>query len=297
MSWDISSLLAKAFTLMALAGVVGGIFCLFLTTQSGLEIRRHLLGYIKAGAFIGIFASSLFFFVQVGAINQSGLSGMLDKTMISILAQSGLGFAALYRFIAFFMILSLAIYKTRLSRKNELTFGNFSLLIFSVAILLLAYSFSLIGHVAELSWLAATAIGFHILAISLWLGSLYPLWYLCKQEELIRLRKLMQRFGELAMIFVGVLIISGVYLVMQLLESPLELVSTAYGLTLLLKLTGVLALLFMGALNKLRLVPELTDEKGIKHLQRSITLEIALAFIVLLITAYLTTLVGLSHSS
>lgn len=296
MSWDISSLLAKAFMLMALVSVVGGVFCLFLTTQSELQIRGNLLGYVKAGALIGGFSSVLYFFVQVGAFNQSGLSGMFDTLMISILAQSGLGFSAFYRFIAFFLILVLAIYKTRIGRKNEITFGIFSLFIIFIAMILLAYSFSLIGHVAELSLLATIAIGFHILAISLWLGSLYPLWYLCEHEKLENLKKIMQRFGELVMGFVAVLILSGVFLLTQLLESPLELINTAYGMTLLFKLTGVLGLLSLGAINKLRLVPELTGVKGVLHLKRSITVEITLAFLVLLITAYLTTLVGLSHS-
>ena len=269
---------------------------MYLTAQSGNQVRRHLLKYIKIGALAGIIASSLYFFIQVGAFNQSGLSGMFDTLMISILAQSGLGYAALFRFIAFFMILSLAIFKNRLSQKKELTFGKVSLFIFTVAMLLIAYSFSLIGHVAELTLVAASAIGLHILAISLWVGSLYPLWYLCKHEEVLRLQKIMQRFGELAIIFVGVLLITGIFIVVQLLESTIELVTTSYGLTLLFKLTGVLALLFLGAMNKLKLVPRLTDEKGVVRLQRSIAMELGLALLVLIITAYLTTLVGLSHS-
>ncbi len=283
--------------LMALVSVVGGVFCLFLTTQSELQIRRHLSSYVNAGALLGCLSSVLYFFVQVGAFNQSGLNGMFDTLMISILAQSGLGFSAFYRFIAFFLILSLAIYKTRIGRKNEIIFGKFSLFIIFIALLLLAYSFSLIGHVAELSLLATIAIGFHILAISLWLGSLYPLWYLCEHEKLENLKKIMQRFSELAMGFVAVLILSGVFLLTQLLESPLELINTAYGLTLLSKLAGVSVLLFLGSLNKLRLVPGLTNDPGVRQLKLCISLEISVGFIVLIITAYLTTLVGISHSA
>ncbi|MDG2090813.1 MAG: hypothetical protein P8J61_06880 [Gammaproteobacteria bacterium] len=44
--------------------------------------------------------------------------------------------------------------------------------------MLLAYSFTLIGHVAELNLIGGFAIGLHVLGISLWIGSLYPLWYL-----------------------------------------------------------------------------------------------------------------------
>ncbi|MBN4075727.1 CopD family protein [Gammaproteobacteria bacterium AH-315-E17] len=291
-----SSLLAKAFILIALASVIGGAFCLLLSSHSALKIRRHLYNYVAIGALVGFFASGLYFFVQIGAINQSGLSGMLDRTMISILAQSGLGYASLIRVIAFFMIVIFFVFKTRFSKSEALNFGGFSILFFSIAMLLLVYSFSLIGHVTELQFLAGVAVGLHILAVSLWVGSLYPLWYLCKLEKVERLQQIMRRFGELAMVFVGLLILSGVFLLTQLLEAPIELISTSYGLTLLFKLTGVVALLSLGAINKLRLVPGLTHAKGVIHLQNSIALEIALAFVVLMITAYLTTLVGLGHS-
>lgn len=296
MSWDISSLLAKALILIAVVMVIGGGFSLFLTSDSEIKIRRHLYRYVKIGALIGLFASALYFFVQVGAINQTGLSGMFDRLMISILVQSGLGYATLIRGSAFFIILILIIFKVKTGKSETLNFGNYSKIIFSFSILLLAYSSSLIGHVAELKLLAAIAIGLHVLAISMWVGSLYPLWYLCKHEELEFLQSTMQRFGEMAIIFVAVLIISGVFLLVQLLESPVELVSTAYGLILLFKLTGVLVLLSLGAMNKLRLVPELTHAKGIMRLKGSITLEIVLALLVLVTTAYLTTLVGLGHA-
>ena len=103
----------------------------------------------------------------------------------------------------------------------------------------------------------------------------------------------MQRFGELAIVFVAVLILSGLYLLLQLLESPIELISTPYGITLILKLAGVSALLFLGALNKMRLVPNLKNNIGVSNLKRSIQYEIYVAFVVLIITAYLTTLIGI----
>jgi putative copper resistance protein D len=296
MSWDIASLLTKAITLMAMASVVGGFFCLYLTVQSDSQVRQCFLKYVLIGALAGAFASSLYFFIQVGAFSQTGLSGMLDRMMLTILSQSGLGYASMSRVTAFFLIMALVGYKKIASKKAELNFGYFTILILATSGILLAYSFSLIGHVAALNLIAGVAIGLHVLAISLWIGSLYPLWYLCQVEKAERLKKIMQRFGELAIVFVTVLIISGLYLITQMLDSPFEIISTSYGITLLLKLTGVSVLLFLGALNKLRLVPRLSNENGVMKLKRSITLEMVIAFMVLVITAYLTTLVGLNHA-
>jgi putative copper resistance protein D len=296
MSWDIASLLAKVIIFMAMASVVGGIFCLYLTMQSHSQIRQSLLKYILTGALAGAFASSIYFFIQVGTFSQAGLGGMLDRMMLTILAQSDLGYASISRLAAFALTLVLVGYKKLSSKKVELRFGYFAIFILATAGLLLAYSFSLIGHVATLNLIARFVIGLHVFAISLWLGSLYPLWYLCKVEETEKLQKLMQRFGELAIVFVAVLILSGVYLLTQILDSPTEIISTSYGLILLFKLAGVSVLLLLGALNKLRLVPRLSNENGVLKLKGSITLEMVIAFIVLMITAYLTTLVGLNHA-
>lgn len=296
MSWDIGSLLAKAFTLMAMVSVVGGILCLYLCLQSDIKVSRFLVRYIKIGALIGVIVSGLYFFVQVGSFSQSGLGGMLDITMMSILAQSALGYASLSRVLAFFLVLSFVFYMQRASRKEAEGFGIFPTMGLVGAGALLAYSFSLIGHVAELGRLAGIAIGLHILAIAFWVGSLIPLWHLCMVEDLVNLQKIMRRFGELAISFLVVLIFSGIYLLTQLFVSPDELINSNYGLTLLFKLTVVLALLLLGALNKFKFVPGLNNVNGVVSLKRSITLEITLAFLILMITAYLTTLVGISRT-
>ncbi len=266
---------------------------MYLVVKSGSQVRLYLINYIKIGALVGVIASSLYFFIQVGAFSQTGLKGMFDLTMITILAQSGLGYASLNRVIAFTLVLAPISYKAKGYPKTEITYGFFSVFLIVISGLLIAYSFSQIGHVAELQIGARFAIGFHVLAISLWIGSLFPLFYLCKVEEIARLQKIMQRFGELAIVFVAVLILSGLYLLLQLLESPIELISTPYGITLILKLAGVSALLFLGALNKMRLVPNLKNNIGVSNLKRSIQYEIYVAFVVLIITAYLTTLIGI----
>lgn len=293
MSWDISALLAKAITLMAMVSVVGGFFCLYLTVQYGSQVRQYLLRYIKVGAFIGLIASSLYFFIQVGAFSQTGLSGMLDKTMLTILGQSGLGYASMSRVSAFALILALITYKTWQSKNDRDYFGFASIVVLTLAGILLAYSFSLIGHVAELQTMSQLAIELHVLAISLWVGSLLPLWHLCNVERIGNLKKIMVRFGELAIGFVAVLILSGIYLLVQLVQSPTELFRTSYGIALMIKLTGVSVLLLLGAVNKLRLVPALEGDEGVRHLKKSIQLETSIACVVLFVTAYLTTLVGM----
>ena len=69
------------------------------------------------------------------------------------------------------------------------------------------------------------------------------------------------------------------------------LVSTAYGWTLLAKVTFFAGLLSLAALNKLRLVPAIVNgnASGIVKLRLSIWVEAGIVLLILLVTATLTT--------
>jgi len=297
MTWDLSSVVVKLLSLVAVASVVGGAFCLFLTKSTGFQIRNWLLVYMRNGALVGVIASSLYFLIQIGAINQAGLSGMFDSQIGFILAQSGLGYSSALRVCGFTLILGILLFDL-IKVQNVKPMPNISmvsLILLIVSFALLGISFSLTGHVADLSFLAGISIDLHILAMSLWLGSLYPLWYLCGVESADRLKILMQRFGEIAVNVVCVLVFTGLFLLTRLLNPLSDLFSTPYGRMLLFKLLGVTGLLTLAAINKLRIVPKLDNKNVNVLLKRSIMLEMGVALFVLLVTSYFTTLVGPDH--
>jgi putative copper resistance protein D len=157
---------------------------------------------------------------------------------------------------------------------------------------LLAYSFTLTGHSANLGWPGAVAIVLHVSAVFWWLGSLYPLWMLCRERSPTDVFSIMDDFGRLATPFVVTVIVAGAVLAYLLLQSPAELVATAYGRALALKLLLVTALLAYAARHKWQLTPGLLQGDSAARLQRSIAWEGGVAFLVLLITASLSTLLG-----
>jgi putative copper resistance protein D len=126
----------------------------------------------------------------------------------------------------------------------------------------------------------------------LWIGALYPLLLLSRTPELLKVQKLMRSFGMLALGIVASLLLSGLYLATRVLQDQAELVNTAYGRSLLLKLSGVGVLLLLAAANKLVLVPKLLMAGSSTALQRSIRVEIAVAVYVLAVTSWLTTATG-----
>jgi len=104
----------------------------------------------------------------------------------------------------------------------------------------------------------------------------------------------MKRFGELALYVVGALIAAGVVLLWILIGSPLALFDSAYGRLVAIKLLIVAGLLSLTAVNKLLLTPALLrgDVSALRRLRRSITIELALAGLILIVTAVFTTVTG-----
>jgi putative copper resistance protein D len=105
----------------------------------------------------------------------------------------------------------------------------------------------------------------------------------------------MDKFGQLAAYIVGILVLTGAYLTIRILESPNDFLQTSYGSSLLLKLIGVAGLLLLAASNKFFIVPNLDRAISVGHLRSSISVEIMVAVLVIGTTAYFTTVVGISH--
>lgn len=296
LTWDLASLATKVIGLAGIAGVVGGTFSLYLASLLSPSVSQPVSRYLMLCASIGFFSTAIFFLVQVGAINQSGFAGIWDWLMFRILADSSLGYSTGLKLVAFALAAGcgfiLVCYGND-SSKKLLKKGAYGLLI--VAVIALDISFLLTGHVSNLGLLAHAILALHILAVFLWTGSLWPLHSFCQESDRdpLVLGMVMTRFGQIAIGIVAVLIASGLGILYLLLESWSEIFTTAYGRGILFKLLLVIGLLGLAAINKLRLVPNLAGTNGVSLLARSIKLEIVLAMFILIITSYVTLIIGL----
>jgi len=295
--WDLSTLVAKVIIYAAMAAAIGTAWVSWLGQQvSGSEFpsfSRKVSGQQGFAALAGLLALSVFFLLQVGMINQQGITGMFDPTMASVIAASSIGEGLRLKAAGFMCAAAAAIiaYIPVPPRKRKSN-RYLAVLISAAGAVLLAWSFSVLGHVANLDPLSRLAVAVHVIAISLWVGSLYPLYKLSNTEPVTLLGPLLHRFGQFAWLIIAALLIAGVYLTSRLLDSVYELFSTAYGLALLAKILLVTGLLAMGAANKFRLVPALERGANAQALRRAIAIEILLAFAILSLTAWLTTVVG-----
>jgi copper resistance protein D len=295
-SWEFASLLCKFLLYVGIACVAGGGLSLWLYSDGSRRSLQLNLRYILVGAVFGFQGVLANFFIQVGLVNDSGPGGMFDWSMASILLDTAVGDSTVWRLAGFVIVLGACprfiSYINHRSRPPELKFYLAVTSSMVLAALILAYSFSQVGHVSVLSTPARIAVVIHVFAVALWLGALYPLLRLTAVDDRQLLQLTMRRFGDHALVIVLLLLIAGAVMLWEVLSSPRELFSTAYGQLLSLKLVLVASILGIAGVNKFLLVPCLSDTEGALRLRRSIRIEMVVATLILLATTYLSTIVG-----
>jgi copper transport protein len=164
--------------------------------------------------------------------------------------------------------------------------------------LLGAISPALSGHaVASPRWpaLAIAADTLHVIGAAGWLGSLAVLLFAgvpaaLRLEENRRgpaVAALVNAFSPTALAFASLVGLTGLFAGWLHLGSVSALWESGYGRTLLLKLAVLSIVALTGAYNWLRVRPALGDETGTARLRRSAGIEVAVAVIVVAITAVL----------
>jgi len=287
--WIYATWLIKVFLYLGVSFVIGGVFCYFLLGHY-VEIKRIIIKYITTGAGLGLVSSTLGFFVLIGSFANTGLSGMWDSNYINILINTPTGHAHIIRSMSFLLLLFLMLVKlssgTSQISKIEGT-------IFALLLMPIVFSFSQLGHVTNLPLFAQILLSTHVLAMSLWMGSLYPLWKTSKIIKGLPLKERMHLFGKIAVVIVGVLLFCGVSIALLLLKNFNILLHTPYGHGFIIKLLFVLSILLLAAFNKWYFTPRLQHPKFANQLGYAILFEMSLGLAILLTTGYITTVVGI----
>ncbi|MFT4816570.1 MAG: putative copper resistance protein D, partial [Cyclobacteriaceae bacterium] len=101
--WELASLLAKLLLYVGAFSIAGGSLSAWRYSNADRSLLFSNFSYVFFGTVIGFHGAVLGFLVQVGLINDSGLPGMIDWGMISILLDTGLGDVTLLRLLAFIL--------------------------------------------------------------------------------------------------------------------------------------------------------------------------------------------------
>jgi len=281
--WDALAVAAKAVTYAATLGAAGGVFFLaygrsLLRSADRLSIR----GLVRMFMCVSVLASGARILITAGAMSGAA-SGLADTGLLRMVWQAGEGRAFIVRTAG----LLLAAPAAMVDRRPAV----WALLGAAAA----ATSFASIGHVHAMSsgW-PILLVGVHLLGVAFWLGALGPLLLLARHDDPRRVAAPAARFGRAAAAAVSALILCGACLLWLMIGHVSELWNSDYGRTAAVKLGFVACLLGCAAFNKLRLTPRLEagDAAAARSLRKSIRAEIALAALILSITASMTTLTG-----
>ncbi|AJB50043.1 copper resistance D family protein [Acinetobacter nosocomialis] len=288
-TWIYATWLIKVVLYLGIAFVVGGAFSYFLLGRY-VEIRETLLKYITIGAGLGFISSTLGFFVLIGSFANTGLSGMWDSNYINILINTPTGHIHIIRSVSFALLLLFMIVKLS---KGTIQVSKVEGTIFTILLIPMVFSFSQLGHVTNLPFFAQFLLSIHVLVMSLWMGSLFPLWKTSKKITGLPLKDRMHLFGRIAAFVVGILLACGASIALLLIKDFNTLLNTPYGHGFIIKIAFVLSILLLAAFNKWYFTPRLQDPKFARQLGYAILFEMSLGLMILLTTGYITTVVGI----
>lgn len=165
----------------------------------------------------------------------------------------------------------------------------------------LAFTPGLAGHAAaapKLQTLTLLADGLHVLGVGGWLGSLALLLMaglpavlaLPESDRAPTVADLLNAFSPTALACAALVATTGVFAAWMHVGSVPALWQTGYGRTLILKLAVLSIVAGTGAYNWLRIKPALGTDGATMRIRRSASMEVAVALVVLLITAVLVAL-------
>jgi putative copper resistance protein D len=283
-SWEAAGIAAKALTYaLSLTAAGGAIFILIFSRLLRDDERGRIANVSRGLALAAVLFTALRLPIIAGALGGE-LSSMWDASLLSFVFQSSEGYAAQMRAAGLLLILVLGDRSPAAS------------VLAAVGAAMVSASFAFTGHTLALErgLFPQVLLTIHLIGVSYWLGAFHALRYLTYTSDLPRVALIMKRFGDIALYGVGALVAAGFVLLWIMLESPLVLFESAYGRLVAVKLLLVAGLLSLAAANKLLLTPALVrgDFSALPRLRKSITAELAVAGLILAITAVFTTVTG-----
>jgi putative copper export protein len=249
--------------------------------RDAARARARQIGYLAAAALGLGYVARLYIQVIDSFLVALPTVEMLRQLIFSTRAW---GLGVLAQLIISAGVLGLLIYA-------RVTRGPHSGVVAATA-LLAAVSVPLTGHAIAHAGSAAVAVqATHVFAVGAWLGTLTVMWVVCSRTvSTDNVISLVRAFSPLALASAALIAMAGTAALFIHVGTPGELLSTRYGLVLLLKIGVFLSAAGVGYVNWRHVTPRL-HLSGQRHLfSRAAGLEITLALVAVLLTTVLTNL-------
>ncbi|ASY13736.1 cytochrome c oxidase caa3 assembly factor [Candidatus Nanopelagicus hibericus] len=249
----------------------------FLLTLSFLDLdikaaitNKPLVKKTRLFLMSWLLSIAIYILVQISYLLEQPLSASFDLTVIrSYLTQTSLGKSYLIQIVAVLIVLIIPL--------KKLLGSYLSLLIALIAIT--SPVFQSHGSSSGRHGLAIGALVIHVIALSFWVGGLFGLTQLSKQQKLIAL----PRFSEIALWSAITVAISGAATAWTRLDS-LQAWQSKYGVITLVKISLTFTLIGFGALHRRWII-----KSDYPSVFRLITAEIGIMFATVFVGSWLST--------
>ena len=233
------------------------------------------MGIATAGAAIALHAGLFGFLIGAYPIVGGGLSGFAGTLIIPIRDSTHFGQAWMVTTFAWLGVLALLVAAWVTPNRREPLLTSAGLLSLATA-----FGISWASHPASHGALALVADYLHLVAGALWVGGLLAVFVLLftarptARDAVVRTSIL--RFSELAAPTVAVLALAGVSVALRQVPSASALLTSGYGLTLLVKSSVALGALALGGYHRRFVVPRIAAGAPVATIRRTLTLELGL---------------------
>ena len=285
--WDILRPLVKFGLYPAMFIAAGGLmFELVFAAQLADGMKAYLRRLITAAAWAGLVLVAAQVMVAAGSLG-GDMASATDTAILGLVMKSPLGLFSIIAGIGFAMITVMHRVKAR---------GEKAARVVAAATVLL--SLTVVGHATQFGAVTGVLLAFHLGGIAFWLGALLPLRRMCvvaSDTGPDALAAVADRFGRVAQVVVSGLVAAGLIYAALLLGSMTALLTTGYGLALIVKILLVGGLIWLASRNRLRIVPALLkgDASAVAALRHIVELEMIMALAILAMSAVLTSSVNL----
>jgi copper transport protein len=247
------------------------------------------IGLGVIGAVLGLHSGLLAFLTGAYPIVGGGVANFVNTEITPIRVGTHPGQAWTVMTFAWLAVLMLLVAAWATPAKRERLLASAGVLTLSMAV-----GLSWASHPASRGNLALIADYVHLVAGALWVGGLVALLLaaravcsLPRPEREAVTRRSVLRFSALALPAVALVALAGVYLAVRQLPAPSALLSSGYGVTLLVKAAVALAALALGGYHRRVVIPRLAGGAPVATLRRTLSLELGVLLAVLVLAAVL----------
>jgi copper transport protein len=241
------------------------------------------------GAMVALHAGLLAFLVGAYPVVGGKLLDFVNTEIIPIRTGTHLGQAWTLTSFAWLGVLALLVAAWVTPRRREPLLTGAGL-----ASLGIAFGISWASHPASRGALALTADYVHLVAGALWVGGLLSLAILAgvvrplsRSDREAIARACLLRFSRLAVPTVVALALAGIYLAVRELPGVSALLTSGYGITLLLKSAVSIGALTVGGYHHRSVVPRIAGGAPLAAIRRTLALELALLLAAVALAAIL----------